>query len=346
MFSNPSHQSNESNTQQTCPHCGELAPASAFICPHCNKNLLQDVSAKAFDEFADFEKPPLARTLLVASALALLLFLSGLILLDYETIFGRSDLANYARYTFLVIAILFLAIFAARGRRPNPKPLNYLVALVIVVIPLIGTLYGLFYAGRALAKRRLARTLVYVLLLILAATVFLGYGGDQIAADAFERLDLTFLNFLNQDSTQYLPTIEPTQPSTTPIPTKAPTKQRTTEPANEPAAEIEPTEQEASPTTDITGCIPWSEVTLDDVDRELCVYGNFTRTFKKDENTWVMIFSEEPGAFQIWSYPKDIAAYLPEDGATCIMARGWIKTTGVRPFIELRIFDELLPCPE
>jgi hypothetical protein len=102
----------------------------------------------------------------------------------------------------------------------------------------------------------------------------------------------------------------------------------------------------ATPIPDLGDCVHWSDVSNEDVDAQLCVYGEFIRTFQKDEQTWVLVFSDEPGAFQIWSYPKDIAEYLPEDGSTCVMTTNWIKTTGVRPFIELRIFDQLIPCPD
>ncbi|MFC1879226.1 hypothetical protein ACFLZW_04875 [Chloroflexota bacterium] len=343
MFSPTDDPTSSTSSQQTCPHCGQGAPASAFICPHCSKNLLQDVSAEAFDEYAEFEKPPLMRTLLTAAALALLLFLAGFTLLDIDTLFGRADLALYARYSLLAIAILFLAVFAARGRRPKPTALNYLVNFVIVIIPVIGTLYGLFYAGRALANRKLPRALIYVLLMVVAVAAFLRYGGTEIVVNTMERF-----NIGQPAATEIAMTTEEPQPTATKAPTKTPTaeddSEDITEETEEPTEAPDGTEEPAA-APDVADCVLWSDVTLDDVGSQMCVYGEFIRTYKKEELTWVMVFSEEPGVFQLWSTPKDIAAYLPEDGSTCIMATGWIKTTGIRPMIILRIYDELQVCP-
>ena len=86
------------------------------------------------------------------------------------------------------------------------------------------------------------------------------------------------------------------------------------------------------------------EVTVDHVSQKGCVYGEYERLYQKDDQTYVMTFGEGEGSFQLWSWPKPMERYLPEGGGRCVVARGWIKTSGVRPIIILRTADTLESC--
>jgi len=178
---------------------------------------------------------------------------------------------------------------------------------------------------------------------VVTTAAFFHYGGTDIVVDTMARFNIGSPTGNQVAMTTEIQNATATSPATktaTTVPTLV-----STETPSEGTPDVEPTADQAI-AYEIGDCVLWSDVTLDDVDKNLCVFGEYIRTYKKDENTWVMVFGEQPGAFQIWSYPKDISEYLPDDGSTCVMTSGWIKTTGIRPFIELRIFDELLPCQQ
>jgi hypothetical protein len=112
---------------------------------------------------------------------------------------------------------------------------------------------------------------------------------------------------------------------------------------------LTPTQPQPTPSATLAAAIPecaeWSQVTLDQLDQKMCVFGEYVRQYQRDDGTYVMVFSEDPGTFQVWSYPKAFEWYLKGVDSTCVMARGWIQTSGVRPIIILGSKGTLEPCP-
>jgi len=95
----------------------------------------------------------------------------------------------------------------------------------------------------------------------------------------------------------------------------------------------------------IQDCLEWSSVTLDHLGQQICVQGKYSKQFKRDDGTYVMTFSDEPGAFQLWSYPKPFDWYTQESDSACVVARGWVQTSGVRPIIILGSKGTMEACP-
>jgi hypothetical protein len=130
-----------------------------------------------------------------------------------------------------------------------------------------------------------------------------------------------------------------------PEPTKTPTPYPTNTPFIAPTLPpIADTTQiptsDRSITPDLT-CILWNEVSLEDVGRELCVYGVVKRWFAVEDIPFVAIFSEEPETF----YFIDRTTTYPRVRGTCVMAVGTVELMrGTRPFID--VADTLEPCPE
>lgn len=92
-------------------------------------------------------------------------------------------------------------------------------------------------------------------------------------------------------------------------------------------------------------CYEWQSVSLDLLGEQICVYGEYIRSFRRDDATYVMVFSEDPGTFQLWSYPKPFDWYMKGSDSTCIIARGWVQTSGVRPVIILGSKGTMEACP-
>ena len=95
-------------------------------------------------------------------------------------------------------------------------------------------------------------------------------------------------------------------------------------------------------------CTHWSKVTLEDVGKNMCVYGEYLRVdedYRTGDTKSVLVFSDDPGTFQIWSSTKPLWAHMPDGEASkCIMFTGYIEFTGVRPVIILQSLDRLLSC--
>jgi len=91
-------------------------------------------------------------------------------------------------------------------------------------------------------------------------------------------------------------------------------------------------------------CLDWSAVTLEQLGQELCVQGEYLQTSLRSDGTYVMVFSQDPGAFQVWSYPKSFEWYLKGSQATCVVARGSLNTSGIRPIIILGAHGVMEAC--
>jgi hypothetical protein len=66
-----------------------------------------------------------------------------------------------------------------------------------------------------------------------------------------------------------------------------------------------------------------------------CVYGEYLEYYQRSDDTWVLVFSEDPGSFQVWSNPRPMDYYLQTIGDRCVMVTGNLQSNGVRPFIIL-----------
>ena len=125
-------------------------------------------------------------------------------------------------------------------------------------------------------------------------------------------------------------------PTHTPLPSLTPLPTETSTPAAPPTATLPPT-----PTSPVSGCIPSSQVTLDDVGKILCVSGTVLRI--SSEPSAFYIFVEDPAdAFYYVSYDR-VWEELEED--TCVYATGEIRQLGNNPIMLLSYKVPLEYCP-
>ncbi len=104
---------------------------------------------------------------------------------------------------------------------------------------------------------------------------------------------------------------------------------------------IEPT---ITPTNVKDGCIPWSSVNLEDVGKETCVQGTYLREEVRQDGVRILTFGENDGAFQVWSSSRPFSWYLKDYQFRCMLFRGIILTTGVRPIMILRSNSKVEVC--
>jgi hypothetical protein len=130
-------------------------------------------------------------------------------------------------------------------------------------------------------------------------------------------------------------TIVNTEVAEVAIPTSTLAPTETSTPTAVPEPTLTPTRPE---------CIGWQEVTLNDVDSTLCVQGEYQREYLRDDGTYVMVFSEEVGSFQIWAYGKPFSWYLQGVETQCVVARGKIYTSGVRPIMIFGRIGQMESC--
>jgi hypothetical protein len=194
-------------------------------------------------------------------------------------------------------------------------------------------LYGIYYAARSMARVKGTRFALYFLLLGMALVAFLYYSDFQgiVTGQAVAAQDTPVAT--------EAPEATATQ---RPKPTSTKKVQPTAE-ATEPAEE--PEEIEGAPRV-VSDCTHWSEVTSDMVGVQSCVYGEYLDIFQKQDDVYVMSFSEEPGTFQIWSWPKPVEMYIPDEGSRCVVVRNLMKTSGIRPIMILRTSSTLDSCME
>jgi hypothetical protein len=296
-------------------------PEKAIYCSECKTNLLAEFSGMK-RELAD--PPSLGATLAAMAALLSLLFLTSITILEV------NQLYPYAAYVYLGVVTLLLAAVAADGRYGTPTIGHYLLTFVIVAVPVVGTLYGVYYAARSLARSRRARLALYILLLGMVAFTFQYYGG-------IERLQARLPFGSPGTEAQAVDVAVQATPTERPTPSPSPKPRDTATPS--------PTEENTAPAAvSVPDCLLWSQVTAEHVGQKLCVYGEYETIFQKADQAYVMSFGEQAGAFQIWSGPKPMENHLPEGGGRCVVARGWIMTSGVRPILILKTADTLDAC--
>ncbi|UCF60356.1 MAG: zinc ribbon domain-containing protein [Anaerolineaceae bacterium] len=111
-----------------------------------------------------------------------------------------------------------------------------------------------------------------------------------------------------------------------------------------PTTAPEPTDtpQPSPVPTNVSGCVTWDQVTLENEGQTMCVYGVIRRWFASGDIPFVAIFSEDSGTFAFVDYNQTFAEARP---GNCIVAEGLIEVMrGTRPYIDLKGSIEL--CPE
>jgi hypothetical protein len=245
---------------------------------------------------------------------------------------------------FYLLVSLLLGFLAARGRYDFPSLRQYLVSMIIALVPIVGTIYSAVFTARyAEHQRTLRLSLLVALMLSLLLALFIGTNlGERFnLGDLSARLPIS-------------PTAEETLEAT-PKPSTATAKSTgggateggsPTSPAPE-SASTEDAQPSATPRPPQVGdeCLPWDQVNMDMVGQKLCVYGDYLEYYQKGDGSWVLVFSQDPGTFQVWSSAKrPMELLVPRDGSTCVEARGWLQTSGVRPIIIVNPVD-IGPCP-
>ena len=263
---------------------------------------------------------------IISSMLAVLLLLA-LALIGYVLFELQTKIAA----VYALLSSLLLGWLGARGRYILPSLRQYLISMWIALIPVLGTAYTAYYAGRYVAEQRGLRIAVY-LCTVLSLGLFIFWKEVQGAYDLGELLAL-----LKRSAS----------PTSTAVALSSPTAKPTSSPRLLPSSTISPmptaiVSTEESPLGD---CLHWSEVTIELVGENICIYGDYLDISQKQDQTYVLSFSDEPGKFQVWSYPKPFVPYLPQDGSRCVVVRGWIKTSGVRPIVIIGAQGKIEPCP-
>jgi len=283
----------------------------------------------------------------VSSALPVILMTVVLLLSIFLLGFSLYRLNPVIAGVFLLLASLLLGFLAARGRYTFPNLRQYLVSIIIALVPLIGTIYSAIFAARYAAYQRALRLfLLIVLMLSLLLALLLG-------TNLGERFNLGGLTARLQRSptaeatteaasTQPVATAESTAGGSRPSPSPNPTAGAEAEsPATE-AAQPSATPRPALPSDE---CLPWDQVTMDMVGQKMCIYGDYLEYYQKDDGSWVLVFSQDPGTFQVWaSRDRPMELLVPRDGSTCVEVRGWLRTSGIRPIMLIAPID-IVPCP-
>jgi hypothetical protein len=272
----------------------------------------------------DKSKPPILGSLLLAIVLFLALALLGAALFEIEAVVAG---------VYAVLASLLLGWLGARGRYESPTLRQSLVTMLVALIPLLGTAYAAYFAGRYLVEERRLRVVAYLALLVSLAVWGIVKGGP-------EKLDLEKLLAMLDRPATFAPAATPTTGETVVALAPSATVIARQLTSTLPVVEVSPTV-----TPGPENCLHWSAVTLDMVGQEVCVYGDYLSTSQRDDGTYILTFSEEAGTFQAWSSPRPIDSYLPKDGGRCVLIRGWIRTSGVRPFVFLGSQGTLEACP-
>jgi hypothetical protein len=302
-----------------CPYCGAEISEGAVYCPTCHRSLM----IGGYSRWAMSSSRPRAMgSFLLAIVLLLVLVLPGYVLFALQ-----PEVAG----VYALFASLMLGWLGARGRYDLPTTRQYLLTMFIALIPVVGTAYALYFAGSYLAQRRGLRVLAYVVLLIGLGLLLL----MQIGMGEFDLQGA--LAQLRRQATP-TPLLTPT-----PVPTATLPPSATQRPS--PTVRLSATPSAESESPGLSDCLLWSEVTIDLVGQEACVHGDYSSVFQKQDGTYVLSFSDEPGTFQVWSSPRPIQPYLPQDGSLCVVVRGWIKTSGVRPIVVIGSQGKLEGCP-
>jgi len=303
-----------------CPHCGADIQAGAVICPTCRRSLVrQDYPRWTTDK----SRPPILGSLILAIVLFLALALLGAALYEIEAVVAG---------VYALLASLLLGWLGARGRYESPSLRQSLVTMLIALIPVLGTAYASYFAGRYLVEERRLRVAAYLALMACLAIWAIVNGG-------LEKLKVEELLAMLDRPATFAPAETPTLAQTAVTPALEATA------TQKPTATLLAVEASPTATPGPGNCLHWSAVTLEMVGKDVCAYGDYLSISQRDDGTYVLYFSEEAGTFQVWSSPRPIEPYLPKDGGRCVMVRGWVRTSGVRPFVFLGTEGMLEACP-
>ncbi len=100
-----------------------------------------------------------------------------------------------------------------------------------------------------------------------------------------------------------------------------------------PRAEVTDTPHIVAAPTATPSCVLWDQVSLEDADTVICVYGEVKRWYSDAGIDFIALFSEEKGTFIFVDHTRSYPEVKP---GTCIIAEGYIEVMGgVRPFIDL-----------
>jgi len=303
-----------------CHKCGVEIQEGATICWICQRKLVyQD------DNWVASSIPAVHPSAMGSFLLAILILLAfgmtGYVLFEWN-----ARLAGL----FGLFFSLFIGWWGTRGRYIIPTLRQYLLTMLISLLPVLGTAYGLFFTGRYLTEHRGLRYMVYLCLISSVALLLFWktYQGEYDLGKA-----LSFLKLSVKPTSTAPPSITQTPrqtPSATPRPSSTYLPTRTLATTENPA---------------LAGCLHWSSITVDMVGQDVCVYGDYLNISQRQDNTYVMSFSDQTGTFQIWSYPKPFEPYLSKNGDRCVVIRGWMKTSGVRLIMIIGPYGKLEPCP-
>jgi len=100
-----------------------------------------------------------------------------------------------------------------------------------------------------------------------------------------------------------------------------------------PRAEVTDTPHIVAAPTATPSCVLWDQVSLEDADTVICVYGEVKRWYSDADIDFIALFSEEMGTFIFVDHTRSYPEVKP---GTCIISEGYIEVMrGVRPFIDL-----------
>lgn len=122
-------------------------------------------------------------------------------------------------------------------------------------------------------------------------------------------------------------------------PTVTPTTTDT--PTPEPSPTPVPIQATLTPTSEVAGCVPASEVKLSDVGSTICVSGRVVRTIDKPAS-FLIILVEEPQAFYFVAYDLK---YPNLKKNQCVYAIGEIRQLGNNPIMVVSYSVPLQYCP-
>ncbi len=126
-----------------------------------------------------------------------------------------------------------------------------------------------------------------------------------------------------------------TEPTYWEVPTAAPTER--VQPTRSPTATRRPSGPIPTRTPSVAGCWHWSEITMDDVGRDLCVYGIVqSGWWDSNQGAYFINFSSETGSYYIVLYGWRITDLESGD---CVKSSGEIGHLGSSPVMTIDAYD-------